>query len=520
MSENLSAPLPVPKEALGDAIDMQVQESIHGHRFVQEQEPYMIVLETLAVCAVQPLGSTKPVENAHEAFQYALPHRRKLRFLLFQDRHLDHVAEDRTIPDQDKWETWKARANDQFYPNHKGQDAFAYLDEAFECDVKALRQAVRLLRSQEVDVMHNRRWTSRFLAVTGPDMICTDMREKQGSWTADRRFFGRGGELVYLMLNRSTQVDEVSALVTQRILNKDDPMNQIARALSDPAGSGQASTHIGYLPYRHLPAYDRLAEDWFNILSCNRLPEGHLFEPLFRITGLNLIVYLAERAQTEMNAAAREPIIADLTDGGNAHLRDDAKKHLNLHRDAANGAVRAFITRGLAEDEAWGKALELDDPGVAKRVIAERFSFKAKDENARSPEGQVEALIEKAISRDKNNVYRYLLPLAKGSGLVTSRQRVGPWFALDDSLLFALVLANADKTIELREFVARLYERYGLVIGPQEARNAFGRIHAERFEENLSALEARLTRLALTQRLSDDCAFVINPYREPQKIHE
>lgn len=516
MTNTASAPLPVPKDALGDSIDMQIQERIHGHRFVQEQEPYMILLETLAVCAARPLGSTKPLENAHEAFQYALPHRRKLRFLLFQDRHLDQVAGDRTIPDHDKWDTWKDRANDQFYPDHKGQDAFAYLDVAFDRDLRALHQAVKLLRSREVDVMHNRRWTSRFLAVTGPDMICTDMREKQGSWTADRRFFGRGGELVYLMLNRSAHVDEVSTLVARRLLNEDDPINQIARALSDPAGSGQASTHIGYLPYLHLPAYDRLAEDWLNILSCDRLPEGHLFEPLFRITGLNLIVYLAERAQAEMKAASREPIIADLTDGGNAHLRDDAKKRLNLHRDAANSAVRAFITRGLAEDEGWKKALELGDPGVAKKAIAERFSYKDKEKQTLGPDDQVEALIENAISRDKNNVYKYLLPLAKGSGLVTSRQRVGPWFALDDNLLFALVLANADKTIELREFVARLYNRYGLVIGPEEARTAFHRIHAERFEENLSALEARLTRLALTQRLSDDCAFVTNPYREPK----
>ena len=58
-------------------------------------------------------------------------------------------------------------------------------------------------------MIHNRRWTSRFLAVTGPDMICSDMREaaNQG-WSPDRRFFGRGGELVYLMLNRSRHAPE------------------------------------------------------------------------------------------------------------------------------------------------------------------------------------------------------------------------------------------------------------------------------------------------------------------------
>lgn len=69
--------------------------------------------------------------------------------------------------------------------------------------------------------------------------------------------------------------------------------------------------------------------------------------------------------------------------------------------------------------------------------------------------------------------------------------------------------------VELRDFVAQLYRRFGIVIGPDEARKAFDRlpVGAQSFEANLMALEARMTRLALTRRLSDDCAFVVNPYR-------
>ncbi|MCY4208458.1 MAG: hypothetical protein OXD29_10985, partial [Roseovarius sp.] len=69
------------------------------------------------------------------------------------------------------------------------------------------------------------------------------------------------------------------------------------------------------------------------------------------------------------------------------------------------------------------------------------------------------------------------------------------------------------KPMELREFLAILYNRYGIVIGPQEACKAFGRIQVERYKNNLAALESRLADLALSERLSDDCAFVINPYR-------
>lgn len=513
--------LPPPPNVLENS-DMRVQELIHGHRFMQEQEPFMIVLETLAVCAATSLGSVQARPDAHETIHYALPHRRKMRFLLFQDRHLEQVVEDTAIPDHEKWQEWKKRVNTQFGEGQREpgagmmHDAFAYLDDRFSRDINALHQAVRLLQSRELDVMHNRRWTSRFLAVTGPDMICTDMREARGSWSADRRFFGRGGELVYLMLNRSSLALQLSELINNRLLSENDPINRIAHALSDSADTGASNTQIGYLPHLTLPAYDRLAEDWLNVLKCERLPEGHLFEPLFRITGLNLVVYLAERAQDEVGAPRPVPIVADLTDGGNQQLREEAKVHLNLHRDAANRAVKAFVERVLGGCDRWKMAQERSDPGLAKQALRDRFGFtKGEDKrgNAATPAQQLEAFIEHATQRDKNNIYKYLLPLAKASGLATSRQRVGPWFALDDGMLFALVLSNVNHTIELRDFVAELYRRYGLVIGPEEAREAFGRINVEKYEANLAALEARMTRLALTQRLSDDCAFVTNPYR-------
>lgn len=520
MVDSNTARLLPPPNVL-DSADMRVQEFIYGHRFVQEQEPFMIVLEALAVFAATPLGSVVPRPDAHEAFAYHLPHRRKMRFLLFQDRHLEQVIEDGAIPDHEKWREWKDRVNAQFaegYTLSVGQkhDAFAYLDGRFESDLRRVHQAVRLLKSRELDVMHNRRWTSRFLAVTGRDMICPDMREHRSGWSIDRRFFGRGGELVYLMLNRSRIAEDLRKLLDDRLLREADPMNLIAQALSDPGDTGAATTNIGYLPHLQHQSYDRIAEDWHAVLTCDRLPDGHLFEPLFRVTGLNLLVYLAEQAQAETGAPRRIPIVADLTEGGNQQLREEAKVHLNLHRDAANRAVQAFIERELADSEHWRMAQQNMDPGLAKRAIRETFGYRKDIDiggSTATPERYVEAFVAQATQREKNNANKYLLALAKGSGLVTSRPRIGSWFALDDGILVALVLVNKRRIVELREFVALLYQRYGLVIGPEEARDAFGRIHVERYEANLAALEARLSRLSLTQRLSDDCAFVNNPYR-------
>ena len=292
-------------------------------------------------------------------------------------------------------------------------------------------------------------------------------------------------------------------------------MNRIAHALSDPNDTRASTTHIGYLPYRRHPAYDRLAGDWLSILRVDRLPNGHLFDPLFRITGLNLSVYLAERARDEIEVLKAEPIIADFTDGAESQLRHCSKEHVNRHRQAANRAVRAFIERRVQADERWRTAVSLEDSRSAQAALGHLFRLNGKEGRPPSPKEQLEAFIAQATSRDKNNIHKYFLPLTKGIGLATSRQRIGTWFAVDDRMLFALVMANADHTVELRDFVAKLYDRYGLVIGPDEARRAFDRlpVGVQSFEANLMALEARMTRLALTRRLSDDCAFVINPYK-------
>lgn len=507
--DSLTQTLAAPGNVLQDA-GMRVQENIHGHRFVQEQEPYMVVLEALAVCASTPLGSIVPEPGQHETFDYQLPHREKLRFLLFQDRHLERVARDSSINDQEKWQVWKDRVNSQFRPNDDKQDHFAHLDREFSQRIDGLLQAVRLLRSMEIDVMHNRRWTSRFLAVTGPDLILTDMRERAGKWGADRRFFGRGGELVYLMLNRSERAAELGALIQKRLLDPRDPMNQIAIKLAGPDTGSASSASIGYLPLAQHPAYDRLAEDWEKILRLD-LPNGHLFEPLFRITGLNLHVYLAERAQDICGAPSREPTVVDMGKGQDKQLRELSKVHLNRHRHAANRAVRAYVETVTENDETWKAAVEHGDAAAALRSL---FKLKKIELPREDPQKQRDALVDDAIKRDKNNIYSYLLPLGKGIGLIDTRPRVGAWFSMSDSMLFALVMANVDGPVELREFVRRLYERYGIVIGPEEARRAFERpeVGIQSFEANLAALEQRMTHLALTRRLSDDCAFVTNPY--------
>ena len=502
-----------PQSRILNHTTMRVQELIYGHRIYNEQTPYMILLEFLLICDTKPLGSVGTNPCQHEDFRYRTPVREKLRFLLFRDQNLQNVRNDQTIPENQKWVMWKNRANKQFSGSSAEHDEFAYLDKDFQKNLENLYQAVEILRSFEIDRKSNRRWTSRFLSVFGPSMILPDYRKTATQWDYDRRFFARGGELIYLMLSRSKNAKKVGCLIRKAFLDKNHYLNKIAEKLSDNENLENHSPSIGYLPYSKHEVYDQLGEDWCRILN-NKLPRELLFEPLFRVTGLSLLRYIFSRSNEECSKELF-PIILDLTDGKNRKIREAAKENYNQHRHYAKSAVSTFIEKKLSNDTQWNDAKESNDISAATNSIRECFHFNETfDENTQSVSNLLKSFTDIANNRSRSNIYDYIPPLSRESGVLAARPNLGTWFCIDDSLLFALVLTNVDETVELQDFLKKLYTKYQLVIGPAEARIAFPESPTGEFRKNLAAFEFRLTKMALTKRLSDDCAFVRNPFSE------
>ena len=107
--------------------------------------------------------------------------------------------------------------------------------------------------------------------------------------------------------------------------------------------------------------------------------------------------------------------------------------------------------------------------------------------------------------------------LAKAIGFVAPRSGPGARFVLSDQLLKALTLANlgSDPMI-YDDFLDRLYERYGLVIGPNEARRSplfdRHRINAEHYDRNRAALLDKMKHAGLVIEYSDATAVVQHAY--------
>jgi hypothetical protein len=88
-------------------------------------------------------------------------------------------------------------------------------------------------------------------------------------------------------------------------------------------------------------------------------------------------------------------------------------------------------------------------------------------------------------------------------------------YAPTDALLKTLLFANVDQRIELHQFLEKLFLRYGLVFGDKEAELVLPKDEFDKkaFQANSRRLEQRLGSVGLLRRLSDGCAYVVNPYR-------
>jgi len=180
-------------------------------------------------------------------------------------------------------------------------------------------------------------------------------------------------------------------------------------------------------------------------------------------------------------------------------------------------AVRAYI-EAAKNDERWHEALQARDPADAVReYLAQRYDWQPADGiPSGDPETIFEALREYAESRHQQHVGKVHLEWAKQIGLAVSRRGSGTWYSPDDSLLKALVMCVVDEgREEYHRFLSKLYEKFRLIIGPNEAERAFGTLPTDQnaFLQNTQRLEQRLRTLGLLRRLSDDCAYVENPFR-------
>jgi hypothetical protein len=125
-------------------------------------------------------------------------------------------------------------------------------------------------------------------------------------------------------------------------------------------------------------------------------------------------------------------------------------------------------------------------------------------------------MVERKLDQNDGQVH---LNYGRNVGLVSKRGTNRYRYAPTDALLKTLVLAIVPRRTEFGLFLTQLKDRYGLVIGPEEAQKVLDADSFDRtsFDRNRDRFEARLSSMGLVNRLSDGCAYVLNPFAQPEE---
>jgi len=504
--------LPAPERFM-KTVKIWADEAIWGHRFYNDQTPWLVFLEFLGVFRSRhedgrALNEFREPEG-HESIEYTIPRLIPLRELIFNNPHVQYINEEVGTIASEKWSTWYKMMNVDY--------DFKFLKNRFE-NFSEYTHVIEYLQNTSIEPHRKRRWTSRFIFPYGPDCLFADLPvNPKGS--PDRRFFSRGGELLYLMLCRSGDGPEVAELINERLLKSDNIWNQVAKIalISDDYRSERhvISSRIGYLPYPERKEYKALANSMKRILKLD-IPSTAMFDPMVRLSSLHMLIYMLRRANEEIGDATEPIFVLEIAAPRKTSLFEISSDSLQANNMASLRAVRAHI-KNVKNESGWINAIDQRSPSRAVHdFLKQRFSWEPEGAEDRDPERIFSEILSYAESRHLQHVAKVHSEWTRQIGLTVARRGVGKCYSPTDSLLKALVMCTVEgPREEYHRFLSSLYKRFRIVIAAPEAEQAFGHLPTDQhvFTQNAQRLEQRLSTLGLLRRLSDDCAYVENPFR-------
>lgn len=526
--------LDVPSHVDTSQIRNWIDYGLWGLTFYNDQSPWLTLIECLQILHHRVRSSDEnlfspPTDGLdgvkrHEEVRYEVPLNFHLRHFLFRDVETVSLAAAGSTNIEEQWSYLTKRTSEFWNDSDGTQLDVSYLRDRFG-DVVSLARTLNLLRSMEIDPYSGKRWTSRHLLPVGPDLLFADVRER--SYKGDRRFLRRNGEMLYLMLGRSDMIlhKELEILLKERLLATEKSWNRFATQFHPPDVKKRRLLELntGYLPFIDMECYNRLAEDWIQLLSLSQLDTADLLDPLMRLSGLHQVVYILDRASKTLGREPRAipPFVFDLAASPRKNpVQRIALGQFDTHAKLPRHAIDRYID-AFAESSYWKEVEESATANsAANRLLAEMWLWPLGRNRPSSKRGTPAERLEEfradSLSGTGHRIWAVIATHTRQAGLVTARPGAGTWYAPDDAMLEALVLANVRRPMELRDFLRALYRRYRIVIGPEQAQEAFpgGPTTLERLKQNEHLLEDRLRVLRFIDRKSDACAFVVNPFYE------
>jgi hypothetical protein len=406
----------------------------------------------------------------------------------------------------------------------------------------------------------NRSWYAKTLYPLHESLLFFELRThskgNQKSYSFERNFFARGGELYFLMLSYGTEnnidlrekiqdrlktllgknkaIENIVSKISSR-LNDDNNGSSDLYPLKKDAGNNR---EYPMLPVTDDVIYSEFAEEFYNLISLN-IDIYELFELMTSLITFQLGRYMLKRAQ--LNELDKVTFFFDCL-------------------DAQVGPIQKLSARSFSDNELLIKN-KFED--FFKQTFDEKIPSKEfVDENLQSWHADPELLIEllglsrlskvrknkvakvirKCDSYDKvminlfnvvkdivsDQLKKHQLSIVRGltrdGGYGGYRRGSKYRYFMSDTFIQALVYGNLEpgQQMEFHAFLEKVYQKYGFIVGELQAKEngiyEKSKLNVSYFQRNEYALREKLRHNGLLIEYSDATAMIRNPYEQARQV--
>ena len=343
-----------------------LQELIWFHRIKPDQDKNMLALEFLNVCRWQS-SENSLFEDKH----FIVKHRKDiaLRTVLYNFPELEELLKS-NLPEKDLWEEAEKLLQQKL--SNETFD-FSYLKNNFD-SFDTFYRSIKLMRDASIGVTSAKRWTSKFIHPFSFDALFRDMDNKNESFTNDRRFFSRGGEVLYLMVTRGRNSDQLRKLIENIFLKPTQNMrwDNLLKALRGKHTSKPEGKCIGFLQVKSHAVFDALVGDLTTLMNSN-IPHSDIFQHLSSISAFYFIHYMLTIATERLGKSLVKDDVSkvvyplEVLASRSDHVRKASRQYYKMNEDLPKLAINYIF-------EDYFKSIELLDIDKDREEIAEKLN--------------------------------------------------------------------------------------------------------------------------------------------------
>src|SRR5690606_7924844 len=279
--------------------------------------------------------------------------------------------------DEKKWQEWF----EEYQKGAYAEEDMTYLKEVFN-SFDDFARVIELLRSSSFEINSNKRWSSKFVFPFGPDALYEDLRIDK-SETNDRRFFARTGEILYLMLCRAENKNELGELLVKRLLESDLSLNQLVKAIQGDRQEAKLAKEISslQLPILKHDRFDQLCRDWIHILKQD-IPSYDAISYLMFSAGLNMLLYFLERSKEVLSEEKPIRLVCEIISKNRTKIRAISADDYQYNQNLSIRSIAAEI-ENIQQNEEWMSASsQLYPESEYIRLMQKQFKWPSEDEES------------------------------------------------------------------------------------------------------------------------------------------